>query len=102
MGIVALIFGIIGGSAFLVLALWDLFAGAYLLLFIGILILLVSFIIIGAASIALREVTANSGAATAAGILSIIGGILLIGLLGYPLLFVSFLLWAIVFHGAEA
>jgi hypothetical protein len=102
MGVVALIFGIIGGAAFLVLILMDLFTQTYIFVLIGIIILIISFIIIGAASITLREVTINPGAATAAGILSIIGGILLIGLLGFMLLFVAFLLWAIVFHGAEA
>jgi hypothetical protein len=102
MGIVALIFGIIGGSAFLVLVLLDLFTKTYLFSLIGIAILLISFIIMGAASIALREVTTKSGAAVAAGILSIIGGVLLIGLLGFVLLFVAFLLWAIVFYTAEA
>nr|MDO8080408.1 hypothetical protein [Candidatus Freyarchaeota archaeon] len=102
MGIVALIFGIIGGASFLVLELIDLFTNNPILFLIGVIILIISFIIIGAASITLREVTTRPGAALAAGILSIIGGVLLIGLLGFPLLFVAFLLWAIVFHTTEA
>ena len=102
MGVVALIFGIIGGAAFLVLGLVDLFTGTYIFIVIGFLILLVSFIIIGAASIAVREVTTNPGAALAAGILSIIGGIFAGGIIGFGLLFVAFLLWAIVFYQTEA
>ena len=102
MGIVALIFGIIGGASFLVLELIDLFTNNPLLFLIGLVILIISFIIIGAASITLREVTTRPGVTLAAGILSIIGGVLLIGLFGYPLLFVAFLLWAIVFYTTEA
>lgn len=98
MGVVALIFGIISGSAFLVLGLIALFTNAIIFAWIGMLILLVSFIIIGVASIVLRDFTTHPGTALAAGILSIIGGILL----GFAFLFVAFLLWAIVFYTAEA
>ncbi|MEM2145803.1 MAG: hypothetical protein QW279_10605 [Candidatus Jordarchaeaceae archaeon] len=102
MGVVALIFGIIGGAAFLILGLVDLFAGSYVLTAVGLLILLVSFIIIGVASIVMREVTMNPSAALAAGILSIIGGIFAGAIIGFGLLFVAFLLWAIVFYNTEA
>jgi hypothetical protein len=77
MGIVALIFSIICGSSFLVLGLLSLFVTTTLLAWIGMLIILVSFIIIGVASIVLREITENPGVMMAAGILSIIGAVLL-------------------------
>nr|MDO8080411.1 hypothetical protein [Candidatus Freyarchaeota archaeon] len=115
MGVVGLIFGIIGGvgSAILILVglttqpsgftlvmnqsymLWNLF---------GFIILAVSFIIMGSASIVLREWTPYSGTAVAAGILSIIGGVasIILGGIGFVLMFVAFLLWAIVFYTTEA
>ncbi len=120
MGIVALIFGIIGGVAAGILILLGLLASgglsitspyAYLLSWgwIGFIILGVSFIIIGSASIVVREYTTHSGTAVAAGILSIIGGSALIIAIfyffiwiGLGLLFVAFILWAIVFYGTEA
>lgn len=100
MGVVALIFGIIGAAGYVIMVLGGF--GGGILVIIGWLILLVSYIIIGAASITLREITTNPGAALAAGILSIIGGIFSIGLIGFGLLFVAYLLWAIVFYKTEA
>jgi hypothetical protein len=100
MGVVALIFGILGAVGYVILVLGEF--GNSILAVIGWLILLVSYIIIGIASITLREVTTNPGAALAAGILSIIGGIFAIGLIGFVLLFVAYLLWAIVFYTTEA
>ncbi|MGQ9722716.1 MAG: hypothetical protein ACUVXA_15505 [Candidatus Jordarchaeum sp.] len=114
MGIVALIFGIIGGVAFGILLLLDILLGyggifyyspITIFSIIGSIILGVIFIIIGSASIVVREYTMHSGSAVAAGILSIIGGCFVIlyigGIIGYPLLFVAFLLWAIVFYTTE-
>ncbi|MFB0562134.1 MAG: hypothetical protein ACETWM_13100 [Candidatus Lokiarchaeia archaeon] len=120
MGVVALIFAIIGGVAASIFTLLGVFASSgafyyspysYILAWswIGFIIFGVSFIIIGSASIAVREVSTHSGTAVAAGILSIIGGsALIISFLfffiwiGLALLFVAFLLWAIVFYGTEA
>ena len=115
MGIVGLIFGIIGGAAFGILFLigtflpYDSFSYYTPLLiwgWIGLIILGVSFIIMGSASIVVREYSIHSGTAVAAGILSIIGGSCLIlylaSIIGFVLLFVAFLLWAIVFYGTEA
>ncbi|MFB0561305.1 MAG: hypothetical protein ACETWM_08860 [Candidatus Lokiarchaeia archaeon] len=124
MGIVGLIFGIMGGAAAAILALlgsstsftargvyyyfitiaaipyypplglWD---------WIGLIILGVSFVIMGCASIVVREYTMHSGTMVAAGILSIIGGSALIFIslwagLALMFMFVAFLLWAIVFY----
>lgn len=115
MGVVGLIFGIIGGVSAPILILVGLFTGSgslfsyssvsFLWDWIALAILGVCFIIMGSASIAVREHATHSGAATAAGILSIIGGVLLIiiiGFVGFALIFVAFLLWAIVFYGTEA
>jgi hypothetical protein len=115
MGIVGLIFGIIGGVAAGILFLigtflpYDPFSYYTPILawgWIGLIILGVSFIIMGSASIVVREYSMHSGTAVAAGILSIIGGscliVYIISFIGFVLLFVAFLLWAIVFYGTEA
>ncbi|MGQ9723670.1 MAG: hypothetical protein ACUVXA_20405 [Candidatus Jordarchaeum sp.] len=82
----------------------------FLIMWIGFVVLAVTFIIIGSASIKLREITLNSSASSAAGILSIIGGCLIIGgpmilgwtiIIGFILLFVAFILWAVVFFSSR-
>lgn len=127
MGIVGLIFGIMGGAATAILALGASTAftarGVYyypitigwivelipyypplgLWDWIGFIMLGVSFVIMGCASIVVREYTMHSGTMVAAGILSIIGGstlIFIFNLIGLALMFmfVAFLLWAIVFY----
>ncbi len=120
MGVVALIFAIIGGvaaSIFTFLGVFGSYGSFYYnpysyilaLSWIGFIIFGVSFIIIGSASIAVREVSTHSGTAVAAGVLSIVGGsCLIISILfffvwiGFGLLFVAFILWAIVFYTTEA
>jgi hypothetical protein len=92
MGVVGLAFGIIGGVAgaiFLILGnvmteirstpsvFIYITRPNYLFIFIGFAILGVCLILMGSASIVVREATAHSAAAVAAGILSIIGGSLL-------------------------
>ncbi|MHA1262468.1 MAG: hypothetical protein ACTSSA_10275 [Candidatus Freyarchaeota archaeon] len=51
------------------------------------------------ASTVLREYTFSSGSAYAAGIPSVING--LIGLVGFPLLFIASILWQAVFHPSK-
>jgi magnesium-transporting ATPase (P-type) len=120
MGIVGLAFGIIGGVSTTIIILIGLFTNpsisfqSYVLNslywnWLAFIILGVSFILMGSASIVLREYTMRSTAAYAAGILSIIGGIafilyilLLTFFVGLALVFVAFLLWAIIFYSTEA
>jgi hypothetical protein len=80
----------------------------FLPIWLGSIILGVTFIVLGVASIKVREITIHSGAAMAGGILSIIGGALLIvspyvlmiifGFVGFVLLFVAMILWSVVFY----
>ena len=108
MGIASLIIGIILGSATGILLLAgaftvSLFDSSTLLVLLSTITLAVTFIIFGSASIVMREVTMRSSAMMAAGIIGIIGGVLvfLIGLIGYPIMFVSFIIWAIVFYSSR-
>nr|MDO8080409.1 hypothetical protein [Candidatus Freyarchaeota archaeon] len=121
MGVVGLIFGIIGGIIAAILILIGLitypsgtiiadsyYSWSILWNWIGFIILGISFIIMGSASIAVRECTPHSGTAVAAGVLSIIGGstfiiyMIFFAWIGLILIFVAFLLWAIVFYTTEA
>jgi len=122
MGVVGLIFGIIGGvlGGLLILLgnmlMTPVTIGAsepnYLFIWIGFIILALAFILMGTASIVVRDATANSSASVAAGILSIIGaclffpyilGILgdIMALIGFGLIFVAFILWAVVFYSSR-
>ena len=126
MGVVGLIFGIIGGtSGALFIILGNLLTTTlfipmpiipfilpitmpnYPIMWIGFMVLGVTFILLGSASITVREMTMNASASQAAGILSIIGGSLfLVGalifggilLIGFILIFVAFILWTVVFY----
>nr|MDO8079262.1 hypothetical protein [Candidatus Freyarchaeota archaeon] len=73
-------------------------------------VLALAFIIIGAASISVRETTNIPSASMAAGILSIIGAVaFLVGsiihlippIVGFGLTLVSFILWAVVFYSSR-
>ncbi|MEM2144858.1 MAG: hypothetical protein QW279_05825 [Candidatus Jordarchaeaceae archaeon] len=143
MGMVGLVFGVVGGTVGgLLIILGPLMVGIqvivifltplstgfegvfpvflsspnYVFLGIGVVILVVTFILLGLSSIVVRNMTENSAASTAAGILSIIGGCLLIfytlvqgyapslavlggflTLVGFILIFTAFILWTIVF-----
>ncbi len=143
MGVVGLIFGIIGGSAgglfillgnfitsaklvpLFVVPIFEGFEGIIPypvftpntpIIWLGLMVLTVSFILLGVSSIVVREITANSSASMAAGILSIIGACFLVlyvlmqfefpplailagilTLVGFILIFVAFVIWAVVF-----
>lgn len=147
MGIVGLIFGMIGGvigPLFILLGniftstmvvpvfiapLFDPFAGvllvtlsvpSYIVIWLGMMVLTVTFILLGSSSIAVRETTNSSSAALAAGILSIIGACFLafyifvqgyvpilaiiggiFALTGFTLIFVAFILWTVVFFSSR-
>lgn len=121
MGLVSFIFGIIGGAlAGNFLFLEGIFGaltlpspiGLYFPGWIGMVVLGVTFIIFGVSSIVVRETTTRPRASVAAGILSIVGACLffpsLLGLyglimvmVGFALMFVAFLLWAIVFYSSR-
>lgn len=91
----------------------------YLLIWIGFIILTVTFIVLGVASIALRGVTANPSASTSAGIVGVIGACFLVSfglimavpavpwlagvftLIGFALIMVNFLLWTVVFYSCR-
>ena len=119
-GIIGLISGIIGGIAagipfligsftasdFYLTIGWQLYpyySTSSLWNGTGFIILGVSFVIMGCASIVVHKYVMHSRTAVAAGILSIIGGITLIFVftwigLALMFMFVAFLLWAIVFY----
>ncbi len=104
MGTACLIIGIIFGSAAGILLLASLSPSVTTWLsLISAICLLVAFIVFGAGSISMREVTARPSAAMAAGILAIIGGVFVFvfGIIGYGLMFVAFILWAIVFYSSK-
>ncbi|MEM3564525.1 MAG: hypothetical protein QXR19_14925 [Candidatus Jordarchaeaceae archaeon] len=107
MGIVGLILGIVGGSIGGVLIVIDGFIPGFLIGWIGAIVLGVTFVVLGASSIVMRESTAHPSVAVAAGILSIIGGsltaifIFLVGVFGFGLIFVAMILWAIVFYSSR-
>lgn len=79
------------------------------LIWIGFLILCVTFILLGSASIRVREMTDRPGASYAAGVLSIIGAVFfLIGslwyillIIGFGLILVAFILWAVIFYSSR-
>ncbi|WXG41660.1 MAG: hypothetical protein WED07_13010 [Candidatus Freyarchaeum deiterrae] len=121
MGVVGLVFGIIGGVSAAILIIIGLFtnpsigflqnyaSNSLIINWIAFIILGVSFIIMGSASIVMGDFTTKPGAAKAGGILGIIGGsafiLYILGLtiiIGSGLVFTAFLLWAIVFYGTEA
>ncbi|MFB0563441.1 MAG: hypothetical protein ACETWM_19760 [Candidatus Lokiarchaeia archaeon] len=143
MGVVGLIFGIIGGVAgplfiflgnimtgielvpLFVAPILDPWAGLLLFplsvpnygfIWLGMMVLTITFILLGSSSIAVREMTNSPSATLAAGILSIIGSCFLIlyllvqnsvpilviiggilTLVGFILIFVAFILWSVVF-----
>nr|MDO8079273.1 hypothetical protein [Candidatus Freyarchaeota archaeon] len=128
MGIVGLIFGIIGGTlGALLIILGNITAGGmsayimvemstmsvlsvptpnFVIMWLGFIALGLAFIIIGAASISIREMTMKPSVSLAAGIISIIGAMFFIGgllmqgivlVIGCALMFVVFILWAVVF-----
>jgi hypothetical protein len=158
MGVVGLILSIVGssaGAAFIILgsilfspiyipsyystststgtstmfSFFPVIVPAFLIVWIGVLILTGTFIVLGVASIAVRRVTNRTGLAATSGILSIVGGaflflytlfaigtssvgyLSLIGgtamagifftLIGFVLLFIAFLMWAIVFYSSS-
>ncbi len=87
-------------------------------IWVGLLILAITFIMLGASSIAVREMTGNSTASMAAGVLSIIGGCFffpyvlvlfeaigvfgcIFALVGFGLILVAFILWAVVFFSSR-
>ena len=98
---------------------WEVPTPNYGFIWLGFIILAVSFIVLSAASIAIRNGTANSSAAVAAGIVGIIGACFLVPfilvvvlpgipwlagvftLIGFALIFVSFILWAVVFFSSR-
>ncbi|MFB0560366.1 MAG: hypothetical protein ACETWM_03865 [Candidatus Lokiarchaeia archaeon] len=102
MGTAALIVGIVLGSAAGILLILGVYVFS-LLSTISYVVLGVTFIIFGAASISMREFTMRPSASMAAGIIGIIGGVLviLLGVLGGALMFVSFIIWAIVFYSSR-
>ncbi|MGQ9722912.1 MAG: hypothetical protein ACUVXA_16510 [Candidatus Jordarchaeum sp.] len=102
MGTASLIVGIVLGSAFGVLSIVGVLVFP-LLSTISYVVLGVTFIIFGAASITMHEVTMHPSASMAAGIIAIIGGvfIILLGVIGGALMFVSFIIWAIVFYSSR-
>lgn len=129
MGVVALILGIIGSilGAFQII-LGNLLTATqfipititpyiipvilpnFTIMWIGFMVLGVTFILLGSASITVHEMTMNPSASKAAGILSIIGGslfllsILFLGgiiLIGFILIFIAFTLWSIVFYSSR-
>lgn len=147
MGIVGLIFGIAGGSigALLILLgvtirelktpfelylfypyyyypfiywLFPLFGPSFLYIWLGLLVLSVTFILLGVSSIVVREMTGNATASIAAGILSIIGACFFVpyvlvwieiieilgcifALIGFVLILVAFVIWAAVFFSSR-
>jgi hypothetical protein len=126
-GIVGLVSGIIGGTAggiFILLGNILTTPGIYgvlippepnfVIIGIGFTILAVCFIMLGYASIKVCDTTDNPLAAKAAGILSIVGGGLLslylfipyaqtalMIMIGFGLILVAFILWAIVFYSSR-
>nr|MDO8080504.1 hypothetical protein [Candidatus Freyarchaeota archaeon] len=102
MGTAAMIIGIVLGSASGILLVLGLVV-AGILAAISTITLMVTFIIFGTASISMRESTMNPSASLAAGIISIIGGVFvfIFGIIGYGLMFVSFIIWAIVFYSSR-
>ncbi len=144
MGVVGLIFGSAGitlGALFILLGIaaqelktpypWmypfyyypfgyllPLFGPNFLYIWLGLVILAVTFILLGVSSIVVRESTGNSSASLAAGILSIIGACFLVpyvlvwidiiailgcifALIGFVLIMVAFILWAAVFFSSR-
>nr|MDO8081398.1 hypothetical protein [Candidatus Freyarchaeota archaeon] len=134
MGLVGLIIGIIGGVAggtliilgntlasFITFSTMPLLFSIpnHLVIWIGVIILALTFVVLGSASIAVRNSTAHPSAATAAGFLSILGACFLfpyilvsfgdiwaligVGLMfvGFALIFVTFILWAVVFYSSR-
>nr|MDO8081409.1 hypothetical protein [Candidatus Freyarchaeota archaeon] len=127
MGVVGLIFGIVGGAAggTLIILGNTILSSAplsgtsflfstpnYSVIWKGMIMLAVTFILLGSASIVVRGTTTRSGTSVAAGILSIIGACLfflfflgdfgsIIALVGFGLIFVAFILWAVVFYSSR-
>jgi hypothetical protein len=147
MGIIGLIFGVVGGtigSSFIILAhvftstnvipillapidvgfngVLPIFVSSpnYILILISTLIIVVTFILLGSSSLAVRDTTEAPSATTAAGILSIVGACFLalyilvqpyvpplailgglFTLVGFVLIFVAFILWAVVFNKSK-
>nr|MDO8079256.1 hypothetical protein [Candidatus Freyarchaeota archaeon] len=138
MGIVALIFSIIGITLGALLILMGNLTIAYMsayvwggetgyipalpvpipnlyLIWISFLVIGITFIILGSASIKVGEMTAMPSASKAAGILSIIGSIafildgligiwahnIILAIIGFGLIFAAFILWAVVFYSSR-
>jgi len=79
-------------------------------IWIGFVILGVTFLLLGYASISVREMTEKPSASYAAGILSIIGAIVfitswliwpIIVIIGFGLIFVAFILWTVIFYSSR-
>jgi hypothetical protein len=79
---------------------------------VGVIIIAITFIMFGATSIAARKTTTRPSVSIATGILSVIGGCFLLpyilgvlgGILaqiGFGLLFIAFVLWAVVFYSSK-
>ena len=75
-----------------------------ILITISLLLLTATFVILGVASITTRKASTRPTAALAGGILSIIGGALLLifsGLLGFAVLIVATITWSVVFFSSR-
>ncbi len=133
MGVVGLIIGVIGGSVGGTLIILGNIASSfifstmpfilpipnYLVIWGGMIILAVTFVMLGSVSIVVRNSTAHSSGATAAGVLSIIGACFLlpyilvsfgyiwaligVGLIfiSFALIFVTFILWTVAFYSSR-
>lgn len=134
MGVVGLIIGVIGGSVGgTLIILGNTIASSfvfstmpfilpipnYLVIWGGMIILAVTFVMLGSASIVVRNSTAHPSGATAAGVLSIIGACFLlpyilvsfgdiwaligVGLMfiSFALIFVTFILWTVAFYSSR-
>lgn len=79
------------------------------LIYIGFAVLGLTFILLGSASIAVREMTGNPSASSAAGILNIVGAVFfiigfiwyIILIVGFGLILVAFILWTVVFYSSR-
>jgi hypothetical protein len=128
MGVVGLVFSIIGmtlGALFIIMGnlvlgytpnLVPFADGAFYLIplpipnsnifGIGFLIMALAFILIGSASISVREMTQRPSVSLVAGVLSMIGAVFFVigffwyvlQIIGFGLIFVAFILWAVVFY----
>jgi hypothetical protein len=76
---------------------------------IGFLIMALTFVLVGSASISVRELTQMPSSSSAAGILSIVGAVFFVTgylwyvllIIGFVLTFVAFILWAVVFYSSR-